>query len=259
MNWDELMNDMEEWVEQAAAFQRNAKRHHHLQVTAKEHELDFVTDVDVQSEEMLINHISEKYPDHSILSEERGLIDRSGDFLWVIDPLDGTTNFIHGFPMSSISVALQHKGVTQAGMVYAPWLAMKFKAIRNRGAYFNGERTEVSRTGDLKHSLLATGFPSGNSRAGTNLAQFNKMVGKVSGIRRTGSAALDLCFVAASFLDGYWEFGLKDWDMCAGALIAQEAGGRVERMDMNNQTLLICGNPGIFDLLQAGLLEQQQL
>lgn len=259
MNVDEWMNDMEEWGEQVAAFQRETKRQHQLKITTKEHEMDFVTNVDVKSEDMLINRITEKYPDHSILTEERGLIDKQSDYMWVIDPIDGTTNFIHGFPMSSISVALQYKGITQAGIVYAPWLEMKFSAIRDRGAYLNGERIVVSQTTELKHSLLSTGFPAGNDQSMVNLAYFNKMITKVSGIRRTGSAALDLCFVAASFLDGYWEFNLSDWDMCAGALIAKEAGAKVQNIDMDNHRLLICGNPCIFDLLQAGLFDKEEI
>ncbi|WP_176475472.1 MULTISPECIES: inositol monophosphatase family protein [Paenibacillus] len=258
MNVEQWMKDMEEWGEQVAAFQRETKREQQLKVSTKGHEMDFVTNVDLKSEDMLVQRISEKYPDHSILTEERGLIDKQSDYLWVIDPIDGTTNFIHGFPMSSISVALQYKGITQAGIVYAPWMAMKFSAIRERGAYLNGERIAVSQTCELRHSLLATGFPAGDSQSTVNLAYFNRMIRKVSGIRRTGSAALDLCFVAASFLDGYWEFDLSDWDMCAGALIAKEAGAIVLNKDMDNHRLLICCNPRIFDVLQAGLLEQEE-
>ncbi|MDF2925790.1 MAG: inositol monophosphatase [Paenibacillaceae bacterium] len=254
MNAKQMMNDLEEWMKQVADLQRNG-RQRQLDILAKEHEMDFVTDVDMASEEMLITFIGEKYPGHSILTEERGFIDKGSDYLWVIDPIDGTTNYIHGFPMSSISVGLRYKGLTQAGMVHAPWLAMTFKAIRGQGAYLNGERIQVSRTDQLQHSLLGTGFPAGGNLPIVNLAYFEKMLGKVSGIRRTGSAALDLCFVAASFLDGYWEFDLKEWDMCAGAFIAEEAGGKVLQLDMSRHSLLICGNPFLTDILHDHLLE----
>ncbi|WP_442602429.1 inositol monophosphatase family protein [Paenibacillus sp. KN14-4R] len=257
MNMDDLMKDIEGWVEQVAVFQRNAIQCNHIQVTTKAHDTDFVTDVDVKSEEILIQCIHEKYPHHSILTEERGFLDRNSDYLWVIDPIDGTTNFIHGFPMSSISIALQHKGITQAGMVYCPWLNMKFHAIRSGGAYYNGKRMQVSGTSELKHSLLTTGFPSKQGEQPINLEYFNKMIGKVSGIRRTGSAALDLCFVAASFFDGYWEFDLNDWDICAGVLIAEEAGGKVLRMDIHHHSLLICSNPHMLDALKAALVEKE--
>lgn len=254
MNFEDVMNDMEEWAEQAAACLQNAARHRLFQVRTKAADTDFVTDADLRSEEIIIGGIRAKYPHHSILTEERGLIDRNSEYRWVIDPIDGTTNFIHGFPMFSISIAIQHKGVTVAGLVYSPALGMKFTAVRHRGAYLNGNRIRVSQTNDLESCLLATGFPNDRRRRTFHLAYFNHMTGKVSGIRRTGSAALDLCFVAASFLDGYWEFDLNDWDMCAGALIAEEAGGQVRRMDVDRHSLLLCGNLRIVDALQDGLL-----
>lgn len=256
MNAEELMKDLVKWVEQVADFQRSRKeQQQQLIVAAKEHELDYVTDVDIASEEMLIGRIKAKYPGHSILTEERGLLNPGSDYLWVIDPIDGTTNFIHGFPLSSISVGVQYKGITQAGIVLAPWLGMTFQAVRGGGAYLNGHRVRVSRTDELRHSLLGTGFPAGDSRPQVNLPYFHKMVSRVSGIRRTGSAALDLCFVAASFLDGYWEFGLNEWDICAGAFLVREAGGKVIQTDVDGQPLLVCGNPGLAERLQVELLE----
>lgn len=255
MNVKALIVDLAEWVEQVADFQRHESKQQRMQVTVKEKETDYVTDVDLKSEAMLIQFIRTKYPDHGILTEERGKLEGSGDYQWVIDPIDGTTNFIHGFPMSSISVALQHRGVTVAGMVCAPWIGMKFHAVKGEGAYMNGQRLEVSRTSELKHSLLATGFPNGLGQRTFNLAYFNRMIDKVSGIRRTGSAALDLCFVAASYLDGYWEFDLKEWDLCAGALIAEEAGAVLRRMDIQDHALLICSNPEILPALREGLLK----
>lgn len=253
MHMDEWVRRLEGWMEEVASYQREARRH--MTVAEKEHELDYVTNIDVKSEEMLISRISEAYPDHSILTEERGLLDRGSDYLWVIDPIDGTTNFIHGFPMWCISVGLQYKGITQFGLVYAPSLNMRFSAERNKGAFLNGERIEVSRTAELRNSLLSTGFPAGSSKPNPNLPYFKAVIGEVSGIRRTGSAALDLCFVAVSYLDGYWEFNLNAWDICAGLLIVEEAGGRVKHTGLEGHSLLVCGNPGICDLLQARLME----
>jgi len=255
INLNEAMKQVEVWVELTAAYQQEALLQQQLQVQTKSHATDYVTDVDLKSEEILIGCIHDNYPDHSILTEERGLLDRQSDYLWVIDPIDGTTNFIHGFPLSSISIALQFKGVTVLGMVYSPWLAMKFYAIKEQGAYLNGKRISVSQTSDLNSSLLATGFPGAGSSEYMNLAYFSKMISKVSGIRRTGSAALDLCFVAASFFDGYWEFDLNDWDICAGALIAEEAGGKLQQLEVEQHSLMICSNGHIQQLLQGSLLE----
>lgn len=259
LNLNDVMNEIEQWVELTAAYQREALQHQQLQVQTKAYDTDFVTDVDLKSEEILIKCIHETYPEHSILTEERGMLDRQSDYLWVIDPIDGTTNFIHGFPMSSISIALQVKGVTQAGMVYSPWLAMKFYAIKGEGAFLNGKRINVSRTSELKISLLATGFPGAGSREHINLVYFSHMISKVSGIRRTGSAALDLCFVAASYFDGYWEFDLNDWDICAGALIAEEAGGRLLQTKVGQHSLTICCNGQMLETLQRSLLEPQEI
>lgn len=256
MNLNNLMIEVEEWVEQAAALQLDALNRKHMQVQTKAHDTDFVTNIDLQSEKILIDCILKRYPDHSIWTEEGGKLGQQSEFVWVIDPIDGTTNFIHGFPLSSISIALQHNGITQLGMVYSPPLSMKFQAVRGQGAYYNRRRIQVSQTKDLKSSLLTTGFPSCSHEPIINLKYFSKMMGRVSGIRRTGSAALDLCFVAASYFDGYWEFDLNAWDWCAGALIVEEAGGMLFMTEVDGHPLLICGNPEIAELLQSSLLEE---
>ncbi|MFS0722848.1 inositol monophosphatase family protein [Paenibacillus sp. 1P07SE] len=251
---EDVLHHMGAWTEQVAAYQKQAAQARDFNVRSKGLETDFVTDVDLKSEDMLIRLIRRHYPDHGILGEENGRMDGSSDYVWLVDPLDGTTNYIHGFPLSAQSIALQHKGITVAGMVYAAGLDMKFWAVRESGAYLNGKRVHVSQTRDLKHSLLATGFPNDCSRHQLNLPYFAKMTGQVSGIRRTGSAALDLCFVAASYLDGFWEFDLNDWDTGAGALIVEEAGGMVERLQLDDHPLLVCGNKRLTPLLQQALL-----
>lgn len=259
MNLELVIQEIGQWVDQVAAFQRQAAELSHMGVQVKRDETDYVTDIDLQSEEMLIDLIRSRYPDHSILTEERGKLDGDADYLWLIDPIDGTTNFIHGFPLSSISIALQHHGISVAGMVHCPGLDMRFQATRGGGAYLNGRRLEVSSTNELKHSLLSTGFPNGLGKQALNLPYFNRMLGKVSGIRRTGSAALDLCFVAASYFDGYWEFDLNAWDMCAGALIAEEAGGKVQRTNIDGHALTLCCNPNLWEVLHKELLEPEEI
>ncbi|MFF2093747.1 inositol monophosphatase family protein [Paenibacillus sp. NPDC058174] len=256
MNLDQVLDNIEFWVDKVAAYQKVANEQNQLQVRTKGYATDFVTNADVKSEEMLVECIRSAYPEHSILTEEKGSYTQDSDYLWVIDPIDGTTNFIHRFPFSSISIALQHKGVTLAGMVYSPWLNMKFYATRKGGAYLNGKRIFVSGTARLEKSLLATGFPGGGYSEYMNLEYFNRMISKVAGIRRTGSAALDLCFVAASYFDGFWEFNLHDWDICAGALIVEEAGGIVQRLEVNEHSLILCSNDELYDIFKESLLIQ---
>lgn len=255
LNLNDVLKNIEVWVEQVAEFQRSVLQHKQLHVLTKAYDTDFVTNADLKSEEILVQGIRDKYPEHSILTEEQGLLEGHSDFQWVIDPIDGTTNFIHGFPVYSISIALQLNGITKVGLVYAPLLAMKFYAIKGQGAYLNGKRILVSKTSELGHGLLATGFPGAGSEEQYNLAYFNRMISKVAGIRRTGSAALDLCFVAASFFDGYWEFNLNEWDLCAGELIAEEAGGRLLRTKVEEHSLVICSNERMIDVLHSSLLE----
>ncbi|REK75592.1 inositol monophosphatase family protein [Paenibacillus paeoniae] len=251
--------DMEHWVEQVAAYQRDAAQRQSLDIRTKGQDTDYVTDVDIQSEAMLISFIQKRYPDHSIYSEEKGRLEQGSDYLWVIDPIDGTTNFIHGFPMSSISIALQYQGSTVVGMVCAPALNMTFYAARGRGAYLNGKRIHVSGRSDLTSSLLATGFPNDRTRSKLNLPYFSRMSSLVSGIRRTGSAALDLCFVAAACLDGFWEFDLNSWDMCAGALMIEEAGGEILQLEVGGHNLLLCSNSQLLESLRTALLSEDDI
>ncbi|MBF0292823.1 MAG: inositol monophosphatase [Nitrospinae bacterium] len=196
-------------------------------------EIDLVTEVDLACEEAIINVIREAYPAHIVLAEEKG---RQGDgdspYLWVIDPLDGTTNYSHGFPFYCASVALTHRGVVLAGAVYDPTRDEMFHAIRGGGAFLNGERISVSRIGNMISALLATGFPySIKTTDRNNLKEFAAFAMSAQAIRRPGAAALDLCYVACGRVEGFWEFHLKPWDMAGGALLVMEAGGKVTQSD----------------------------
>ncbi|MDH5756775.1 MAG: inositol monophosphatase [Nitrospinota bacterium] len=200
-----------------------------FQVTRKQTRSDLVTEVDVQCEAAIIATIREVFPDHTALAEEKGeYAAEDASRRWIIDPLDGTVNYAHGFPMYCSSVALEADGAVVAGAVYDPVRDEMFHAALGRGAWLNGQPIHASTTPRLEDSLLATGFPyTIKTEAVNNLAQFAAFAMKAQAIRRPGAAALDLCYVACGRLDGFWEFHLKPWDMAAGALIVEEAGGMV--------------------------------
>ncbi|WP_051078234.1 inositol monophosphatase family protein [Leeia oryzae] len=188
---------------------------------------DLVSEVDRAAEATVIQTIKEAYPDHAILAEESGAIGES-DYVWIIDPLDGTTNFLHGFPQYCVSIALQYKGQTTQAVIYDPNRNHLFTASRGAGAYLDSRRIRVSRKLQLSDALLSTGFPYRElSNLDNYLAMFKEFTLKSQGIRRPGSAALDLAYVAAGWIDGFWEMGLAPWDIAAGALMIQEAGGLV--------------------------------
>ncbi|MDA1116437.1 MAG: inositol monophosphatase family protein [Proteobacteria bacterium] len=199
-----------------------------LEVKAK-NKNDFVTQVDKAAELAIIGVIRAAYPEHSILAEESG--DTPGarpEYQWVIDPLDGTTNYIHGFPQYCVSIALEHKGVLTQGVVYDPGKNELFTASRGRGAFLDDRRMRVSKCTQLQDALVGTGFPFKEvDRLDLYMRQLRTMMTSSAGVRRAGAAALDLAYVAAGRLDAFWEMGLSRWDMAAGALLIQEAGGMV--------------------------------
>ena len=189
---------------------------------------DLVTDVDLASERLLVAALREKYPDHAILAEEGGAIDGSTRFTWLIDPLDGTTNYAHGYPVFSVTLALLDDGEVELGVVYDPLREECFTAQRGVGAWRNGQQLRVSATSELRGALLSTGFPYHRfGGVDTNLPQFNTLIMRCQGTVRSGSAALDFAYVASGRSDGHWELGLKPWDSAAGALLVREAGGQV--------------------------------
>jgi myo-inositol-1(or 4)-monophosphatase len=217
---------------------------------------DFVSDVDRAAEQAIIDILLEAYPGHAILAEETGRERgaKDSEFLWIIDPLDGTTNFLHGFPVYAVSIALVHRGVIQQGVVYDPTRNDLFIASRGRGAFLNDRRLRVSKRTRLGDALVGTGFPF---RKGDNFQRYVKMFEQVmqtcAGVRRPGAAALDLCYVAAGYYDGFFEMGLNPWDAAAGALMITEAGGLVGNFtgeaDYLYQRELVAGNPKVYGQL----------
>ena len=203
--------------------------------------INLVTDADHAAEQCIINHLRAQFPTHGFLAEEQGRVDRSpSPYLWIIDPLDGTTNFAHSYPAYCVSIGLEFHGCCILGVVFDPTRDELFTAVQNGGAYLNGHPLHVSSTTVLNDSLLVTGFAYDiRETARNNLDHFAKFALKTQGLRRTGSAALDLCYVAAGRFDGFWEVRLSPWDMAAGSVIVQEAGGRLS--DFRGNTLSIYG------------------
>jgi myo-inositol-1(or 4)-monophosphatase len=190
-------------------------------------ETNLVTQIDKQTEEIIINKIRAKYPDHDFLAEESGSHNKQSEYRWVIDPLDGTLNFTHGVPLFSVSIAVEVKGEIVAGVVYEPNLQELFTAEKGKGAFLNKKPVKVSRVDTLIESMMVTGFPYTIRDNPENAVQhFVNLLMKAQGIRRLGSAAVDLCYVACGRFEGFWEVSLSPWDMAAGVLMVQEAGGR---------------------------------
>jgi myo-inositol-1(or 4)-monophosphatase len=217
---------------------------------------DYVTEVDRAAEAAIIDVLRDAYPSYGILAEESGLAgtDANSEFQWIIDPLDGTTNFIHGVPQYAISIALAHKGVMQQAVVYDPNRNEIFTASKGGGAFVNGRRIRVAKRDKLDEALIGTGFPYRMfEHIDTYLAIFKEIAQKTAGMRRPGAAALDLAWVACGRMDGFWELGLAPWDMAAGSLLITEAGGLIG--DLSGETNymktgnIIGGNPKIFSQL----------
>jgi myo-inositol-1(or 4)-monophosphatase len=207
-----------------------------LTVTAKGIN-DYVTEVDKAAEMAIIDTLRKAYPGHAILAEESGA-HTGNDYQWVIDPLDGTTNYLHGFPQFSISIALKYKGVLEQAVVYDPLRDEMYTASRGSGAMLNGRRLRVTDRKGLNGALIGTGFPFRDQRhIDAYLGMFKSLVKDTAGIRRPGSAALDFAYVAAGRLDGFWELGLAEWDFAAGALLVKEAGGIVTDISGGNRYL----------------------
>jgi len=190
-------------------------------------EADLVTAADRKSEALIRERIRAQWPGHDVLGEEEGLRDTGSEYRWYVDPLDGTTNFAHGFPVFCVSMALQYKNERIAGLCYDPTRDELFTAERGKGAHLNTRRIHVSKVDKLVESLVGTGFPSHKRHKNPNIHFYHQITLRSHGVRRAGSAALALCSVASGRLDGFWEFNLNPWDTAAGVLIVEEAGGRV--------------------------------
>jgi myo-inositol-1(or 4)-monophosphatase len=190
--------------------------------------IDLVTEFDQRSEEVIVSSLRKEFPEHAILAEESGLHQKTGEYRWVVDPIDGTTNFAHGVPVFAITLGLLRGNVPVAGVIYDPLHEEMFSAALGRGATLNGRPIRVSSQADLGRALLATGFAYDiRTNPRNNLAQFAQFQLRTQGVRRLGSAAIDCAWTALGRLDGYWEFGIKPWDIAAGGLLVREAGGRV--------------------------------
>ncbi len=214
---------------------------------------DLVSEVDRAAEEAIIDTLKSSYPDHAILAEESGATGDS-EYVWIIDPLDGTTNFLHGLPIFAVSIALMHKGQLQHGVIYDPTRNDLYTASRGDGAFLNDRRLRVSKRDKLIDGLIGTGFPFRMfDYIDPYLGILKDLMTRTAGVRRPGSAALDLAAVAAGRLDGFWEIGLSPWDMAAGVLMITEAGGMVGDLEGNDRYLerghIVAGNPKIFGQL----------
>ena len=215
---------------------------------------DFVSKVDLMAETAIIDVIHTSYPDHAILAEETGA-QGDGEYEWIIDPLDGTTNFLHGFPVFAVSIAVAHRGRIEHGVVYDPMRQEIFTASRGDGAQLDGRRIRVSNRNKLAGTLIGTGFPFRNDGNSIDdyLAMLRAVITETSGVRRPGAAALDLCYVAAGRLDGFFEIGLNKWDIAAGSLIIREAGGRISDYKGTDNYLesgnVVAGNPKVYGAL----------
>jgi myo-inositol-1(or 4)-monophosphatase len=214
--------------------------------------IDLVTNVDHASEDYILGEIQRLFPTHRILSEEAGGLDGHDEHLWLVDPIDGTVNYAHGVPFFSVSIAYAHKGIVTLGAVYDPMRDEMFTAERGHGSHLNGRALRVSTVDELVRSLMVTGFPYDLwTSEKNNLEFFSKFSRQSQGVRRLGSAALDLCYIGAGRIDGYWELSLKPWDLAAGGLIAEEAGARVTTLDGGSDYIsppcsMIACAPGIY-------------
>ncbi|WP_028387600.1 inositol monophosphatase family protein [Legionella fairfieldensis] len=224
-----------------------------IKVTAKSSD-EYFSEVDVKAEQIIIHTIHKAYPEHGIIAEESGIYNEDAESVWIIDPLDGTTNYLHGFPCFSVSIAHRVKNRLEHAVVYDPLRHECFSASRGRGARLNDRRIRVSKQTQLNGALLGTGFPYRNaSMAQRYLPTFEALIGKCAGVRRTGSAALDLAYVASGRLDGLWELGLRPWDIAAGCLLIKEAGGLVSDLQGGENHIkqgdVVAGTPKVFKAL----------
>lgn len=207
------------------------RQFHHRDVEVEyKGSFDIVTIADRTAEELVIRKLKERFPTHSIIGEEGGGVDNDSEYVWHVDPLDGTTNFAHGYPWFAVSIGLEKNGESIAGVVYNPITEELFAAEKGSGAYLNNRRITVSDIQSIEQGLFATGFPASKRKENPNVYYFHQFSVLTHGCRRAGSAALDLCSVACGRFEGFWEFGLKSWDVSAGAVIVTEAGGKITSM-----------------------------
>lgn len=249
------MKELERYLESAIEMAKGAGkiqlryfRSRNLESITKLNAFDVVTIADKESERFIKTYIQEHFPEHGIISEESGADHSERDWRWVVDPLDGTTNFNNGLPVFSVSIALEYKGEAVIGVVFAPYLGELFHAVRGRGAYLNGKPIRCSDKSELDSAVVATGMPYDRAvNPDNNLKEIERVVCRVRGTRRLGSAAIDLCYTAAGFYDAYWELNLNRWDVAAGMLVAKEAGAIVESIREDRNYSLLASAPTLVD------------
>ncbi len=250
----EFLNAAISMARAAGDIQLEYFRTSHLDIHTKSNTYDVVTAADKASEKLIKGYIHENFPSHGIISEESADEHADSEWRWVIDPLDGTTNFSQGLPVFSVSIALEHNQEAVIGVVYAPYLGELFHAVKGEGAFLNGKKIKCSSKSSLAEAVLATGIPYDKlTNPDNNVRELSLMAPLVRGIRRYGSAAIDLCYVAAGFLDGYWELNLNRWDVAAGMLIAHEAGAITHPIRTNRNFSIMASNPILAPLILKNL------
>lgn len=241
-----LKDQLQQLATTVGAYQVENLGRKDLIINSKSSAVDLVTEVDKKSEEMIIAFIEENYPDHAILAEESGMTNKESDYMWVIDPVDGTTNYAHGYPLFAISIGLSFKGDIILGTIYMPYMKDFFWAIKGHGAFLGNEPITVSSNKTLEASIIATGFPyNKKTSVHNNLDYFAEVMPNVCGIRRSGSACVDLVNIASGRIDGYFEMYLNPWDYLPGQLLVREAGGICEVRLVREKYSIIATNPYI--------------
>ena len=240
-----FLKSAKKWAKKVGKLQKDNIKSN-FTINSKDTEIDLVTEIDKKSEDIITNHIKNEYPDHSILAEEKGKKEKNSEFKWIIDPIDGTINYAHKFPIYSISIALKHYDQTIVGVVHVPTFEETYTAIRGEGAYLNGEPIQVSECKSLSTAIIATGFPYDRKISDRdNVDNFKNLIKKIGGIRRIGTGAYELSQVAKGVFDGYWEIKMNPWDVAAGILLVKEAGGKVTNLEgeeINDEPFVIAGN-----------------
>lgn len=250
VTYEQLLADCVRWAKEAGRIQLELFRSDRLDIEAKFNDSDVVTNADKASEKAIISEIRRAYPDHSVLSEESGADRYVNEWRWVIDPLDGTTNYSSGLPSFCVSIGVQHNGQTVVGVVYAPYLGEIFTAVRGGGAFLNGRRIYCGKKTDIHKAVVSTGFPVDKDRTtDCNVDNVVRVLPHVRGLRRLGAAAVDISYVAAGLLDGYWEMNLHEWDVCAALLIAEEAGAEHRFFRADRNVSVVVASPGIMPSL----------
>ena len=249
---DKILQDAMAMAREAGEVQMQLYRSDYLDIVEKQNAFDVVTAADKASERIVVDAINRLYPGHSILSEESGVHEGDSEWQWVIDPLDGTTNYSNGLPFFNVSIGVKYRGETVVGVVYAAALSEMFHAFKGGGAYLNGRPIYTSKKTELEQAVVSTGFPYDKAtNPDNNIAAASRVIPLVRGLRRLGSAALDISYVSAGFLDGYWEMNLNEWDVCAALLIASEAGAKWKDFRLDRNRSVLVASPELFAQLQV--------